>query len=55
MSNAKKKCAWCGKDIPGTEEYYAKMGNCCSECSAKFTFRVKVDNSNKRKYVIRGK
>ena len=33
------KCAWCGGDIPGTEEYYMKFGNACESCRGKFANR----------------
>jgi hypothetical protein len=39
--NIKNKCAWCGEDIPGTEEYYIINGNACNVCLGIFSKMVK--------------
>ena len=31
------KCAWCGAELPGTEEYYSQHGNACVECRSRFS------------------
>jgi len=35
------KCAWCGNELPGTEEYYMQYGNACLDCRAKFADKYK--------------
>lgn len=36
----KKHCGWCDKYIINSPDYYKRMGNCCTKCSARFSFKA---------------